>query len=75
MKRKAKKTDWLDPDWKVAHKLASTWVAGFWGAAGVAVTVGGAIVNADNAWWLGPLLIVAGGSFAIARFTNQPGAQ
>lgn len=65
---------WLDPDWKIAHKLASTWVAGFWGAIGTAITIAPIFINMGNVWWLGPILIVAGVSFAIARFTNQPGA-
>lgn len=65
---------WLDPDWKIAHKCASTWVAAFWGSFGIGLTMASIFVNQGNVFWLGPILILAGASFGIARFTNQPGA-
>lgn len=69
------KQKWLDPDWKIAYKLHSVWIAGFWGAAGIVITVIAPLfVNLGNVWWTGPILVLAGVSFAIARFTNQPGA-
>lgn len=64
---------WLAPDAKIAHKLASTWVAAFWGATGTGLTIATIFVNMDNVFWLGPVLIIAAASFAVARFTNQPG--
>lgn len=63
----------LAPEAKVAHKLASTWVAGFWGAVGMGLTIAPIFVTMGNVFWFGPVLIIAGASFAIARFTNQPG--
>lgn len=67
-------SSYVDPDIKIAHKLASTWVAGFWGIVSMAIMISPIFVNMGNIWWLGPILLLASASFAIARFTNQPGA-
>lgn len=64
-----------DNDIRVAHRLASTWVAGFWGAFGMGLTLMPIFVTMDNVIWLGPILMVVAASFAIARFTKQPGAE
>ena len=66
--------DVLDKDFWIAHRLASTWVAGFWGAVGAMILLIPSVTDMENIWWLGPLMILMAASFAIARFTNQPGA-
>ena len=65
----------IDQDFKIAHKLASTWVAAFWGAIGAIITIIPVFITMENVWWLGPLMILIAITFAIARFTNQPGAK
>jgi hypothetical protein len=67
-------TQFLDPDWRIAHKLASTWIAAFWGAFGSVIWIFPTIMTNANVWWVGPLMIFMSVTFAVARFTNQPGA-
>ena len=67
-------TQFLDKDFWIAHKLASTWVAGFWGIVSMALMISPVFVDMGNVFWLGPILLLASASFFIARFTNQPGA-
>lgn len=70
--------DFLDnhavEDWRQAHTFASVWVAGFWGAFGGLLSILPFFINMSNIWWLGPLLILMSITFAVARFTKQPGA-
>jgi hypothetical protein len=65
----------LDPDFKVWHKLASIWVAMFWGALGGVLSILPFLVNMGNILWLGPLIIFMSITFAVARFTKQPGVE
>jgi hypothetical protein len=65
----------LDPDFVIWHKLASVWVAAFWGAVGGIIVVLSALLYQSFDWRIGALLIFVSATFAIARFTNQPGAK
>ena len=65
----------LDPDFAIWQKLASVWVAAFWGVFGSAIWVLTAFVNIENGYWLGPLILFMAATFAVARFTKQPGAE
>lgn len=64
----------LDPEWRIAHKLASIWVAAFWGAFGGVLMFLPALIGMVPNWILGTLMIVMSLTFAIARLLNQPGA-
>lgn len=64
-----------DPDLAEFHKLASFWVAAFWGAFGAGIWVLNGFVTIDNAYWLAPLILFMAATFGIARFTHQPGAE
>ena len=65
----------LDPDFKIWHKLASVWVAAFWGAVGGVIVVLSAFLYQFFDWKLGALLVFMSATFAVARFTKQPGIE
>ena len=65
----------LIDDWRNAHKFATTWVAAFWGMMGAGLSVLPFLINMDNIWWLGPLILFIAATVAIARFTRQPGLE
>lgn len=65
----------LDPDWRQAYKLHSVWIAGFWGAMGAVIVILSALLYQNFDWRIGGLLIIVSATFAIARFTKQPGAE
>jgi hypothetical protein len=67
-------TRWLDPEWRVAHKFASIWVAAFWGAFGGVLIFLPALAGLIPNWLFGILCVGMSATFAIARLLNQPGA-
>lgn len=64
----------LDKDFWIAHKLASIWVAAFWGAFGGVLLFLPALANSIAPWQYAVLCIFMSLTFALARITNQPGA-
>ena len=62
-------------NWRNGHKLATIWVAGFWGAFGGLLTILPFFIDMQNIWWLGPLVIFMAITMAVARFTKQPGVE
>lgn len=65
---------WLVPDWRQAHRWSSIWVAAFWGFFGGVLVLLPTVFSLIPSWGLGLLIIVMSITFAIARVTNQPGA-
>jgi hypothetical protein len=63
----------LDPGWRTSYKWHSLWAAAFWGSFGCILTILPVFVTYDNLLWFGPLMLLMSVTFAIARFTNQPG--
>ena len=63
-----------DPEWRIAHKPASIWVAAFWGAFGGVLMFLAALAGLIPNWVFGLLCIGMSVTFAIARLLNQPGA-
>jgi hypothetical protein len=53
----------------------SFWIAAFWSAVGMFVTVGGAFLATSWDWRLGALIWLMGTTFGIARWAKQPGTE
>lgn len=74
---KEKAAAWLGaraiPEWRKMHRMATIWVAAFWGcmlfAAAAWTQLQGQIP--DIVFWIGGFAIF--GSIAVARVTKQPG--
>ncbi len=66
-------TRWLDPEWRIAHKLWSIRLALFWAAfSGMWVALP-AFYGFLPPLWFAALSVAFSLIFCIARLTNQPG--